>query len=201
MSIPHYDENSPFSYREQYLRRKIKESYSDRPRKNSLHTDNRDPYEREEAREVYNNRMDKHKYLYKVRTKSGKWRYVYEVPDGKGKTRKISYANRDIIEDAQFGNKANHFKYGSKYKNLNRERREDVGRDLMTQVNSISKNLPKGRLNNVKISIKRIAAMAPTLGNLAVQQGADYIDDGLAFINNTIYDLRNGITNNLRNMF
>ena len=162
--------------------------WNDPTGENRYHTYNHDwsdaALENSSRNYLENRYAKKHKYIDKVRIKSGKnagkWRYIYEVPHGKG-TRRVSYTDPHRIEDAQWGN----------LKNLHKERRQDAGRDLMTQVNSISKNLPKGRLNNVKNSIKRIAAMAPKLGDLAVQQGAEYIDDGLTFINNTIHNLRN----------
>lgn len=116
-----------------------------------------------------------HKYLYKVKTKTGQIRYVYETPNGK-----VSYGR-----NSEYAKRAQKMGGDGRRSNRYRENREETTRLLGWQakdvINDISKGDFGGAYKQAQFMVGNIARSMPTY---FMDQVSDTIDSVRQFLHN-----------------
>lgn len=123
-----------------------------------------------------------HKYIDKVTTKTGRIRYIYELPSGN----RVSYAqNSPQQKEAQRRGKD---EYG--HSNDYRKERKDIGTELKKDGERLINNIKKGKTSKIKSGIEDIINDTGLAAEYAIDQIGDKATDA-------IWSAANSVSNGL----
>ena len=110
-----------------------------------------------------------HKYIDKVKTKTGKIRYIYELPDGT----RVGYDKGS--KEQERAQKEGHDQYGNT--NLYRAARQSMGRKALDSAGSAVGNLFKGNLDEASKNFNETQRSLDSLSGMAAKQAKQTFDD------------------------